>query len=82
MKKFFIRRALGTIALAEVVLGLGLVLYILGGGVTDAAYWWREAKVNEFERGDCQRRHAVLIKQIKKEGLWARLGMPGQPHLW
>jgi hypothetical protein len=29
----------------------------------------------------CQNKHDILLKQIKVEGLWKRLGMGGQPWL-
>lgn len=47
----------------------------------DAAHWQREAAANYFEWQSCDRKHNILIKQIKNEKLWARLGMPGQPWL-
>lgn len=47
----------------------------------DAAHWQREAAANYYEWQSCDKKHNILVKQIKNEGLWARLGMRGQPWL-
>lgn len=46
-----------------------------------AARWQRLYYAERFEGEVCERKHDQLVKQIRKEGLWARLGMSGQPWL-
>ena len=45
------------------------------------AYWQRQYYAEHFEARACGSKHQQLVKQIKKEGLWARMGMAGQPWL-
>lgn len=48
----------------------------------DAAVNWRAARAAEFTLEVCEKKHETLLRQIKKEGLWKRLGLPAQPWLW
>jgi hypothetical protein len=74
--RFLVAAILAEIAVAGAVLMLALSL-----NVYDAAYWRYEAIAAKHERAEIERRHKQLITQIHKEGLWRRLGMPGQPWL-
>ena len=76
MIRFWIGCLLAELAFVGAVVGLAV-----GLNVYDAAYWRTESQTARFDLAECQRRHAILIKQIKAEGLWKRLGMGGQPWL-
>ena len=60
---------------------LAITLLSWGTDLYQSAVWWRAAKANEAEWRACESKHNSLTRQIKKEGLWRRLGMPGQPWL-
>ena len=60
---------------------LALTLVRQGTELYDVAIYWRAMHANKMEWDNCEARHRILKKQIVKEGLWRRLGMPGQPWL-
>ena len=60
---------------------LGLRLFAETTDRVDAAAQWRLAKTNEFEWTRCETKHRTLLRYIRKEGLWRRLGLDGQPWL-
>lgn len=72
--------------LLGVNLFLSAVLMMGAGAAVWTAAWEAdslryELQATQFELQGCQSKHFILIKQIKTEGLWKRLGMPGQPWL-
>jgi hypothetical protein len=75
-----IRFLAGLVLLELAVMGL-VVSLSFTLDLWSAAYWQRQAIANQFEHEACQRKHNILVKQIKVEGLWKRLGMGGQPWL-
>jgi len=74
-------KVLVAIVLLEMAM-IGLVISLRDVfDLQTAAYWQRQYYSEHFENDVCNRKHTTLIKQIKKEGLWTRLGMGGQPWL-
>lgn len=80
-RRFLVLRFLAGLNLC--LLAVLLVTNAVGQttNLTDAARYWREAGANAAEWQACEQKHSTLLKQIKKEGLWKRLGMGGQPWL-
>lgn len=76
-----ILRLLATVNLLLLAGVLSTVLLTVVTGYTDAAHWWREAKANDLEWKACETKHTILKRAIRREGLWKRLGLPGQPWL-
>lgn len=67
--------------LAEIVVAGALLSMAFAVNVYDAGARWHENVMLRHELKTCDLKHGQLIKQIRKEGLWNRLGMPGQPWL-
>lgn len=70
----------------------GLVLLeaaVMGGVIAardvfaldDALVYQREAAANRFYAEKCEKKHETLLRQVKREGLWRRLGLGAQPWL-
>ncbi len=76
-----IRGFLVDVLLVQLVLAGSLALLALVGEFHSGRYWYYEAVSLRQELGACQLKHTQLIKQIKREGLWTRLAMGGQPWL-
>jgi hypothetical protein len=74
-------RFLLILILAEIAM-VGGALSVAGAlNVWDAYKWRQEAIMANWERNECQTKHRILVESIRKEGLWRRMGMPGQPWL-
>ena len=76
-----ILRTLAAVLLLEGILIMGLDLTARATGLHDADRWWRAAQANELEWHTCVKKHETLKRQIKREGLWRRMGMDQQPWL-
>lgn len=62
------------------VIALGFIVAWGGGLITNEQYRLRMISA-DFEREACVRKHTILLDQIKKEGLFKRLGLNAQPWL-
>lgn len=49
--------------------------------LADAAHYQHVAQSAEYDRASCARKHETLLRYIKREGLWQRMGMDSQPWL-
>ena len=76
-----ILRFLVGVNLLLLALGLTLALVTYGTQLYDADKWWRAAQANGFELNLCEQKHTTLLKQIRREGLWNRVGLRGMPWL-
>mgnify|MGYP001596690328 FL=1 len=75
-----IRFLLGVNLLLTALLLSGAMLFV-GVGAWSAHLTRQELIVVRHELYEIELRHCTLIRQIHREGLWRRLGMPGQPWL-
>ena len=50
-------------------------------GLHDASVYRAETVDLSHQLGVCETKHRALLGSIRKEGLWKRLGMEGQPWL-
>lgn len=75
-----VRFLIGLVLLELAVMGLVISCREVFD-LQSAAYWQRQAWSAEFERETCDTKHKLLVKQIRKEGLYARLALGGQPWL-
>lgn len=74
-------RYLTTVILAEVAAGLAMLLAAWGSGLLTEQSYRNLVYVADHERRVCAQKHDQLLRQIRREGLWRRLGMDGQPWL-
>lgn len=72
---------LAGVLLALMIVALGMHIEGEINERRESAYWWREAHANEFEWQTCEKKRELMLKAIRKEGLWNRLGMSGRPEL-
>lgn len=74
-------RALLAANLLVSVLLLGSFAVERWTGIQSAGFYLRESIANKAEWDRCELKRTQLLKQIRKEGLWKRLGLKSQPWL-
>lgn len=74
-------RFLASILLLQLnILALGFML-AWGSGLMQAYNWRAEVVQYKYELNRRNQQHHMLLDAIRKEGLWKRLGLDGQPWM-